>query len=52
MQRWAEIIGQARLSAEYLKDAEVIRTVLNILQVSLQLMHKELLFRTVEEHLL
>eukprot|EP00249_Psilotum_nudum_P020210 c27605_g1_i1 orf=294-2387(+) len=31
-QRWAEIIGQARQSVDYLKDQEVIRSILNILQ--------------------
>lgn len=33
MQKWAEIIGQARQSVEFLKDQVVIRAVLNILQV-------------------
>ncbi|XAR71542.1 hypothetical protein NMG60_11017873 [Bertholletia excelsa] len=33
-QKWAEIIGQARLSVEFLKDQNVIRTVLNILQTN------------------
>lgn len=33
LQRWAEIIGQARQCVDFLKDQEVIRTVLNILQV-------------------
>ncbi|KAL0735703.1 hypothetical protein Bca4012_011913 [Brassica carinata] len=33
-QKWAEIIGQARQSVEFLKDPEVIRTVLNILQTN------------------
>jgi len=33
MQKWAEIIGQARQNLDYLKDQEVIRTVLNIMQV-------------------
>ncbi|KAI5082300.1 hypothetical protein GOP47_0002043 [Adiantum capillus-veneris] len=33
-QRWTEIIGQARQSVDYLKDHEVIRTVLNILQTN------------------
>lgn len=33
IQKWAEIIGQARQSVDVLKDQEVIRTVLNILQV-------------------
>ena len=33
IQKWAEIIGQARLSVDFLKDQDVIRTVLNILQV-------------------
>ncbi|VVA11464.1 PREDICTED: EXPORTIN [Prunus dulcis] len=33
-QKWAEIIGQARLSVDFLKDQEVIRTVLNILQTN------------------
>ncbi|KAF9670475.1 hypothetical protein SADUNF_Sadunf13G0072900 [Salix dunnii] len=32
-QKWAEIIGQARQSVDFLKDQDVIRTVLNILQV-------------------
>lgn len=32
-QKWAEIIGQARQSVDYLKDQDVIRTVLNIMQV-------------------
>lgn len=32
-QKWAEIIGQARQSVDVLKDADVIRAVLNILQV-------------------
>ncbi|KAK3004971.1 hypothetical protein RJ639_018413, partial [Escallonia herrerae] len=32
LQKWAEIIGQARQSVEFLKDQGVIRTVLNILQ--------------------
>ncbi|CAK7340106.1 unnamed protein product [Dovyalis caffra] len=31
-QKWAEIIGQARQSVDFLKDQDVIRTVLNILQ--------------------
>ncbi|GFZ15975.1 exportin 1A [Actinidia rufa] len=30
--KWAEIIGQARQSVDFLKDQNVIRTVLNILQ--------------------
>lgn len=34
MQKWGEIIGQARVSVDFLKDQDVIRTVLNILQVS------------------
>lgn len=33
MQKWAEIIGHARGSVDFLKDQDVIRTVLNILQV-------------------
>ncbi|KAK4351071.1 hypothetical protein RND71_030384 [Anisodus tanguticus] len=33
-QRWAEIIGQARQSVDYLKDHDVIRGVLNILQTN------------------
>ncbi|KAF4399002.1 hypothetical protein G4B88_023596 [Cannabis sativa] len=33
-QKWAEIIGQARLSVDFLKDQDVIRTVLNILQTN------------------
>lgn len=33
MQKWAEIIGQARQSVEFLKDQVVARAVLNILQV-------------------
>ncbi|KAL6122954.1 hypothetical protein ACLB2K_075478 [Fragaria x ananassa] len=33
-QKWAEIIGQARQSVDVLKDQEVIRTVLNILQTN------------------
>ncbi|KAL0546534.1 hypothetical protein IC582_016445 [Cucumis melo] len=33
-QKWAEIIGQARQSVEFLKDQDVIRTVLNILQTN------------------
>lgn len=33
VQKWAEIIGQARVSVDYLKDQDVIRVVLNILQV-------------------
>ncbi|XP_048604890.1 protein EXPORTIN 1A isoform X1 [Brassica napus] len=33
-QKWAEIIGQARQSVEFLKDPDVIRTVLNILQTN------------------
>ncbi|CAA7051547.1 unnamed protein product [Microthlaspi erraticum] len=33
-QKWAEIIGQARQSVEFLKDPNVIRTVLNILQTN------------------
>ncbi|XP_024189859.1 ATPase 5, plasma membrane-type-like isoform X1 [Rosa chinensis] len=32
--KWSEIIGQARQSVEVLKDQEVIRTVLNILQTN------------------
>lgn len=32
-QKWAEIIGQARQSVDFLKDQDVIKTVLNILQV-------------------
>ncbi|KAF2306654.1 hypothetical protein GH714_020121 [Hevea brasiliensis] len=32
--KWAEIIGQARQSVDFLKDQEVIRTVLNILQTN------------------
>nr|GMD56610.1 protein EXPORTIN 1A-like [Ipomoea batatas] len=34
-QKWAEIIGQARQSVDFLKDQDVIRAVLNILQVLL-----------------
>lgn len=33
-QKWAEIIGQARQSVDYLKDQDVIRTVLNIMQTN------------------
>uniref|UniRef100_A0A1J3F903 Exportin-1 n=1 Tax=Noccaea caerulescens TaxID=107243 RepID=A0A1J3F903_NOCCA len=33
-QKWEEIIGQARQSADILKDPDVIRTVLNILQTN------------------
>ncbi|KAH0454235.1 hypothetical protein IEQ34_016159 [Dendrobium chrysotoxum] len=33
-QRWAEIIGQASRSVDILKDQDVIRTVLNILQTN------------------
>uniref|UniRef100_A0A7I4BPN0 Importin N-terminal domain-containing protein n=1 Tax=Physcomitrium patens TaxID=3218 RepID=A0A7I4BPN0_PHYPA len=33
-QRWVEIIGQARQSVEYLKSVEVVRAVLNILQLN------------------
>ncbi|PWA66235.1 exportin 1A [Artemisia annua] len=33
-QRWAEIIGHARGNADFLKDQEVIRSVLNILQTN------------------
>ncbi|RAL42035.1 hypothetical protein DM860_017761 [Cuscuta australis] len=33
-QKWAEIIGQARQSVDYLKDPDVIRVVLNILQTN------------------
>ncbi|XP_059667384.1 protein EXPORTIN 1A isoform X2 [Cornus florida] len=33
-QKWAEIIGQARQSVDFLKDPDVIRTVLNILQTN------------------
>ncbi|PPD77246.1 hypothetical protein GOBAR_DD25812 [Gossypium barbadense] len=32
-QKWGEIIGQARQSVDFLKDQDVIRTVLNILQM-------------------
>nr|GLL19917.1 protein EXPORTIN 1A isoform X1 [Ipomoea trifida] len=34
VQKWAEIIGQARVSVDYLKDQDVIRVVLNILQTN------------------
>lgn len=34
VQRWVEIINQARQSVEYLKALDVVRAVLNILQVS------------------
>lgn len=33
LQKWAEIIGQAHQSVDFLKDQDVIRAVLNILQV-------------------
>lgn len=33
LQKWMEIIGQARQNADFLKDQDVIRTVLNVLQV-------------------
>ncbi|ERN19641.1 hypothetical protein AMTR_s00062p00152740 [Amborella trichopoda] len=33
-QKWAEIIGQARQSVDFLKDQDVIRTILNILQTN------------------
>ncbi|GMI88753.1 EXPORTIN 1, ARABIDOPSIS THALIANA EXPORTIN 1, exportin 1A, HEAT-INTOLERANT 2 [Hibiscus trionum] len=33
-QKWSEIIGQARQSVDVLKDQDVIRTVLNILQTN------------------
>ncbi|KAK6936556.1 Importin-beta, N-terminal domain, partial [Dillenia turbinata] len=33
-QKWAEIIGQARQSVDFLEDQDVIRTVLNILQTN------------------
>ncbi|XP_022744971.1 protein EXPORTIN 1A-like isoform X2 [Durio zibethinus] len=32
--KWSEIIGQARQSVDFLKDQDVIRTVLNILQTN------------------
>lgn len=35
LQKWLEIIGQAHQNVEFLKDQDVIRTVLNILQVHL-----------------
>lgn len=35
VQKWNEIIGQARQSVDFLKDQDVIRAVLNILQVLL-----------------
>ncbi|KAL8484648.1 hypothetical protein ACS0TY_027084 [Phlomoides rotata] len=34
-QKWAEIIGKARQSVDFLKDPDVIRAVLNILQVGI-----------------
>ncbi|KAL0321673.1 UNVERIFIED_CONTAM: protein EXPORTIN 1A [Sesamum calycinum] len=34
LQKWAEIIGQARQSVDFLKDPDVIRAVLNILQTN------------------
>ncbi|PSS04542.1 Protein EXPORTIN 1A like [Actinidia chinensis var. chinensis] len=34
VQKWVEIIGQARQSVDFLKDQNVIRTVLNILQTN------------------
>ncbi|KAL0382514.1 UNVERIFIED_CONTAM: protein EXPORTIN 1A [Sesamum calycinum] len=34
LQKWAEIIGQARQSVDFLKDQDVIRAVLNILQTN------------------
>ncbi|KAI7743245.1 hypothetical protein M8C21_003593, partial [Ambrosia artemisiifolia] len=34
MQKWAEIIGHARGNVDFLKDQDVIRTVLNILQTN------------------
>jgi len=33
LQRWMEIIGKAHQNADFLKDQDVIRNVLNILQV-------------------
>jgi exportin-1 len=33
-QRWAEIIGQARQSVDYLKTQDIIKAVLNILQTN------------------
>ncbi|AES93816.2 hypothetical protein MtrunA17_Chr5g0395621 [Medicago truncatula] len=33
-QKWMEIIGQARQNADFLKDQDVIRTVLNVLQTN------------------
>ena len=33
-QKWAEIVGQARQSVDFLKDRDVIRTMLNILQTN------------------
>ena len=33
-QKWAEIVGQARQSVDFLKDQDVIRTMLNILQTN------------------
>ncbi|KAG6429419.1 hypothetical protein SASPL_107470 [Salvia splendens] len=33
-QKWTEIIGQARQSVDFLKDQDVIRAVLNILQIA------------------
>ncbi|GAB4858187.1 Exportin-1 [Ancistrocladus abbreviatus] len=33
-QKWAEIIGQARQSVDFLKNQDVIKTILNILQTS------------------
>lgn len=33
LQKWHEMIGQARQSVDFLKDQDVIRAVLNILQV-------------------
>lgn len=45
VQKWAEIIGQARQSVDFLKDQGVIRSVLNILQA----INQSLLFIVFKE---
>ncbi|KAL8505128.1 hypothetical protein ACS0TY_016366 [Phlomoides rotata] len=42
-QKWAEIIGNVRQSVDFLKDPDVIRAVLNILQETWLKLQKTLL---------
>ncbi|WVZ04072.1 hypothetical protein V8G54_024878 [Vigna mungo] len=48
-QKWLEIIGQAHQNVEFLKDQDVIRTVLNILQASSSFLYSGTLYELISK---